>query len=371
MNDVKALVASFKADPNRAFTDAEAETLAAAAPTDLWAAKAAAIHFFRNKDLDRSLGLMTLVAEREPSSENIRNVAVAMRSLRQFKEAVQWLEDRRDAIDPIELNDMLCSLATRLQDREKAVLHGDEALRLKDAAVPRIEITEPVIRTFDPENRAANVIAFSLWGSDPRYLRGALTNASVARYLYPGWTPRFYIDNSVPEAIRGALERNGAQLVNVEHLPAAKYGLFWRFLVEDDPSVDLYLIRDADSVVNIKERWAVADWLGSGKAFHVMRDSSQHSELILAGMWGAHRGNIGGMEDRVRAFVDSRPRTANYVVADQHFLRQAVWPIVRENVCTHDSYFNFMSPRRFSNEFALPRSMHIGQNDQVHFKSGK
>ena len=39
----------------------------------------------------------------------------------------------------------------------------------------------------DREERSRNVIAFSLWGSNPRYLRGALTNATVARYLYPGW----------------------------------------------------------------------------------------------------------------------------------------------------------------------------------------
>ena len=87
--------------------------------------------------------------------------------------------------------------------------------------------------------------------------------------------------------------------------PPTGSGLFWRFLVEDDPDVDIYLVRDADSVINVKERWAVADWLNSGKAFHVMRDNPQHSELMLAGMWGAHRGNIGGMRKRIEAA--SRP----------------------------------------------------------------
>jgi hypothetical protein len=371
MSDATSLVAEFKANPNRSFTDAEAEALTAAAGADLWAAKAAAMHFYRNKDLPRSLELMTSVADREPSTENVKNVAVALRSLRRFDEAVQWLEDKRDAVDPIELNDLLCSLATRLKDHEKAVRYGDEALRLKDAGVPPIEPREPILHAYDPEQRARNVIAFSLWGSDPRYLRGALTNATVARYLYPGWAARFYVDSSVPEAIRKALKQNGAQVVPMDHLPAVQYGLFWRFLVEDDPSVDIYVVRDADSVLNVQERWAVGDWLKSGKAFHIMRDSSQHSELILAGMWGAHRGNIGGMEERVRDFVASAPRAANYIVADQHFLRNGIWPIARNSVCIHDSHFNFLSPRRFNEDFRLPSWMHVGQNDGVHYKAGK
>ncbi|HYI43240.1 MAG TPA: hypothetical protein VD768_06430 [Sphingomicrobium sp.] len=371
MSNAKALVAEFKANPNRLFSDSEAEALAGAAGDDLWAAKAAAMHFYRKKDLPRSLELMASVAEREPTGENIKNVAVAMRAAGRFKEAVQWLEARQGALDPIELNDLLCSLATRLKDYEKAVRHGDEALRLKDAAAPRIEPREPLVHAFDPEKRTRNVIAFSLWGSDPRYLRGALTNATVARYLYPGWTARFYVDSSVPEPFRKALAQNGAEIVLMDRLPAAQFGLFWRFLVEDDESVDIYIVRDADSVLNVQERWAVGDWLKSGKAFHVMRDSSQHSELVLAGMWGAHRGNFGGMERRVREFVASAPRAANYVVADQHFLRQAVWPVARSSVCIHDSHFNFMSPRRFSADFSLPSWMHVGQNDWVHFKAGK
>ena len=45
-------------------------------------------------------------------------------------------------------------------------------------------------------------------------------------------------------------------MVQIDDLDAKRFGLFWRFLVEDDPEVDLYLVRDADAVMNVKERWA-------------------------------------------------------------------------------------------------------------------
>jgi hypothetical protein len=362
------LTAAFRADPNRRFTAAQAETLAAAGGEDLWAAKAAALHHFRTSDFERALALMLSVAEREGSPENVKNVAVALRSLGRAREAVAWMESRKDAFDRIEYHDVLCSLLVRLGDIPEAVAHGNRALVLKDEAAPSRALPEPVVRQFDVGRRSRNLIAFSIWGGDVRYLNGAITNAVVARYLYPGWTARFYTDESTPPPFREALVQNGAQVVMVEDLPADRFGLFWRFLVEDDPDVDIYLVRDADSVMNIKERWAVADWLESGKAFHVMRDNPQHSELMLAGMWGAHRGNIGAMRKRIEDSVQAGRNIGNNSTLDQHFLRNVIWPIARNSVKIHDDYFDFLAPARFSPRFALPGWMHVGQNDWVNFR---
>ncbi len=362
------LVAAFKADPNRGFSDGEAESLAAAADRDIWAAKAAALHYFRKQEFERALALMRGVLDRETSAEGVKNVAVALRSLGRPQEAVDWIESRGDAFDRIEYHDLLCSLLRQLGRIPEAVDQGDHALRLKDEASPKRVATEAIVRPFDSSQRSRNVIAFSVWGADVRYLNGAVTNAIVARYLYPGWTPRFYTDESTPQDFRDLLTRNGAQVSMVEGLPAERFGLFWRFLVEDDPEVDVYLVRDADSVMNIKERWAVADWLRSGKAFHVMRDHPQHSELMLAGMWGAHRGNIGDMRKRVEKSVHAARNVGNNLTLDQHFLRNVIWPVARNSVKIHDDYFGFMKPTRFSKDYPLPRPMHVGQNDWVNFR---
>jgi tetratricopeptide (TPR) repeat protein len=362
------LAAAFRADPNRKFSAAEAEILAAASGGDLWAAKAAALHHFRNGAFEPALALMQSVVEREANPENVKNVAVALRSVGRIQEAVDWMESRGDGFDRIEYHDVLCSLLVRLGRIPEAVAHGNSALALKDAAAPQAALPDPAVRPFDVGRRGRNIIAFSIWGDNIRYLNGAITNAVVARYLYPGWIPRFYTDASTPQAFRDALAQNGAQVVMVEDLPADRFGLFWRFLVEDDPEVDIYLVRDADSVMNIRERWAVADWLNSGKAFHVMRDHPQHSELILAGMWGAHRGNIGGMRKRIEDCVRAGSNVGNNTTLDQQFLRNTIWPIARNSVKIHDDYFDFMAPTRFSSDFPLPRPMHVGQDDWVNFK---
>jgi hypothetical protein len=363
-----ALVAAFKSNPNRIFSDREGEALAAASDREIWAAKAAALHCFRQGDVARALAFAHSVVAREPNSENVKNVAVALRDLGRYEEAAAWIEGRKQLFHRIEYHDLLCAQFAKLGKIAEAVEHGDQALRLKDESVPLRDLPEPVVRPFDVERRGRNVVAFSIWGTERRYLNGALTNAIVARYLYPGWTARFYTDRSTPDGFRDELKRNGAEIVLIDDLDASRFGLFWRFLVEDEPQVDLYLVRDADAVMNVKERWAVADWLSSGKAFHVMRDSPQHSELMLAGLWGAHRGNIGKMRERIESAVVAGRSVGNYINHDQHFLRAEIWPIARNSVKIHDDYFSFRSPTRFSPDFPLPRRIHVGQNDWVNFR---
>lgn len=61
----------------------------------------------------------------------------------------------------------------------------------------------------------------------------------------------------------------------------------WRFLPVGDPTVDIFVSRDLDSLATRRERDAVTEWESYNKTFHVMRDSQWHETQILAGLWGA------------------------------------------------------------------------------------
>lgn len=367
-DDVTELVARFRGNTEAAYSDEELARLDAAAATDLWAAKIAGYQHFRRRNLPQAALLMTRVLAREPTVENIVNLAVLHRDAGNLDAAVAVLTARKDELEPIRFHDMMCSCLGRLGRLDEARQHGTEALRLKDESTPVLPPRQFKLAGVELDKPGQQVIAFSLFGSDHRYVLGAVNNAVVARYLYPGWTARFYVDESLPDDVRRVLTQNGAQVATVTGLPAAEYGLFWRFLVEDDPNVGVYVVRDADSVMTMKERSAVAAWLRSGRAFHVMRDHVQHSELILAGMWGAHRGNLGPMAPRLQAFVSGLPGRANFVHRDQHFLRSEIWPIVRQDVFVNDDQFGFGEVHAYDPDYALPRAMHIGQNDWVHYR---
>lgn len=370
--DAEAAVQRIWARTTARISDADAALLAACPDRTLMMDKLLLMHATQSGDLEAALAPAERVFADEPGAESAQNLALLLHQLGRSDDCSAFAEANRSSFAESIWYDLMAMVHSDIGAADKAAAFGTGALRAKDAACAEAPVLAPVTRPFDIEAPTRNIIAFSLWGQDPRYLMGAVNNAVVARYLYPGWTCRFYLDDSVPGATVDQLRRQGAQIARVGgDWTADRFGLFWRFLVEDDANVDLYLVRDADSVMNIKERAAVEDWLASGRAFHVMRDLPRHSELILAGMWGAHRGNIGGMAARIRAHVDAPGKSLGNVTTDQLFLRREVWPIVRQDVLMHDAAMDLPGTTRFREEFALPRTLHIGQNDWKHVRREK
>jgi len=120
------------------------------------------------------------------------------------------------------------------------------------------------------------------------------------------------------------------------------------------------MFRDAYSVISAREAQAVDEWLASGKHFHAMRDNGTHTELLLAGLWGAVRGSLPPVSDLIRRFM-ARPLESVHF-ADQHFLRQYVWPYARNSLIQHDSMFGFLDARPFPGG-PMPDDSHVGYSE--------
>jgi len=182
------------------------------------------------------------------------------------------------------------------------------------------------------------VISYSLWGSDPKYLIGAIENAKMAAKIYPGWVCRYYVDERID---RSALTDLGAETV-IKPACDDYMGLYWRFEIAGDESVDRFCIRDTDSRLTKRDGWAVREWEQSGRPFHVMRDHRVfHNVPIMGGMWGATRGF---MPDFMRAMEhwvahECYPRGGRgFWGSDQVFLKRHVWPHIRNNMLCHDDW---------------------------------
>jgi hypothetical protein len=128
------------------------------------------------------------------------------------------------------------------------------------------------------------VISFSVWGTDPDYLVGAVKNAEIASEVYPGWETWFYVE----EGTNVNLEDKASKVIYYSSEPGTD-GAFQRFRPMEDDSVDVFISRDTDSRLSDREYQAVQVWLNSDKQFHCMRDHQAHVWPVMAGMWGAKR----------------------------------------------------------------------------------
>ena len=179
------------------------------------------------------------------------------------------------------------------------------------------------------------LITFSLWGQNPKYLIGALKNASLAKDIYPDWICRFYVGQSVPTTIVYQLEgMNNTQIVQREEFGDWR-GMFWRFEPASEEGVEVMISRDTDSRLNYREKAAVDEWLNSDKGFHIMRDHPHHGFPVLGGMWGVKANVIPEMTSLINNFSQSDEYGTDY-----KFFAEAVMPYLdKDTIMTHDEFF--------------------------------
>lgn len=254
-----------------------------------------------------------------------------------------------------------------LKQYEKAALYGAKAIALRDAKVEFMSIEDmgPLLSRV-PEGQ--KVIAFSLFGSKPKYCETAYLNVLSQPSIYPGWVCRFYVDRSVPSEVKKRLLGKGAQVIEVSAEMMGWPGTVWRFLALDDETVDRVIFRDADSIIGSRESKAVERWLDSDKDFHIMRDNGSHTELILAGMWGAVRGALPSMQSLLRQYLSSVNGESRFL--DQYFLRAKVWPYVRNNCLHHDDIFAALGSEPFPTAFG-EADWRVGDNVSAGFFESK
>jgi hypothetical protein len=245
------------------------------------------------------------------------------------------------------LFDALAHSLSETGDLIRARLFGTMALQLKDAATAESRGKTALNRGIDPSGK---------------YLRGALHNVLAARDVYPGWTCRFYADSSVDPDLLAVLAEEGAEvMMDQSGNDDVRHRLTRRFLVSDDPEVGYFLVRDADSAVSPREAAAVAEWIDSGLPFHAMRDWYTHTDPLLAGMWGGIAGVFPDLARTIARFSERAPLSTNW---DQYFLREEIWPAIRDECCVHDRLFNSHAARHWPTP--TPGGCeHVGQNEFV------
>lgn len=194
------------------------------------------------------------------------------------------------------------------------------------------------------------IISFSLWGDNPKYTMGAVKNALLAPMIYPEWTCRFYVGEDVPIGIIDKLHSADAEIIKMRG--TGWNGMFWRFFAANGQ--DTVICRDTDSRLNLREKAAVDEWLESDKDFHIMRDHPYHATEILGGMWGCRNGILEGIVKALSKY--NKGSFNNQYQVDQNFLREAVYPFVKDRAMVHDEFFEkkpfpSKAPLRTSNYF--------------------
>ena len=211
-----------------------------------------------------------------------------------------------------------------------------------------------------PPTSAKKVVSYSLYGNSERYTDGALANAQLMRTVYPGWIMRVYCDDTVPKSVLDLLQNEtmvDLVLMDSMQTPAK---MSWRFLPIQDETVSIFISRDIDSRLSLRESAAVEEWENSSMPFHVMRDHPSHTNFhISGGMWGFQRVNS-EVHVGISKLIQEMQNPNEYL-QDMNMLNQFIWPIMQKHgVMVHDSFScDRTTTRPFPTERPNPRE-HVG-----------
>lgn len=171
------------------------------------------------------------------------------------------------------------------------------------------------------------IISISVWGTDRRYLEGAVKNILMAENFFSDWFIFLYVSTESYFYFKD-LNNKRVKIVKIDVDPLN--GSFWRFypFFEEDGYV---LSRDADSRLSLRESQAVDEWVRSGKTYTIIRDHPRHFDFpMLAGMWGA----ITPLNENLREKMMNYSGRHNYLI-DQEYLTKEIWPIASNDCLIH------------------------------------
>lgn len=181
----------------------------------------------------------------------------------------------------------------------------------------------------------SKIISYCLWGNDDLYCKGALRNIELATKFFPEFTCRFYVAKDFDKSKIEQLEKN-SNVVVVDEIGSPQM-MMYRFLpIGED--VQIFMSRDTDSRIGIREQCIVNEWIVSDKKLHIIRDHPYHDVKMLGGMWGL-KDKIIDVQKLIYQFKQS-PKFKNIKGVDQTFLWDYIYPLFAEfEIFRHDDHF--------------------------------
>ncbi|MGC8751783.1 hypothetical protein [Hydrotalea sp.] len=200
------------------------------------------------------------------------------------------------------------------------------------------------------------IISYSLYGSKPMYLWGAVENIKTAAWLFPDFICRFYVDDTVPAAFLEQLHQySHVEVIDMTGSNLPK--MTWRFLPADDSNVELFLSRDADSRLSEREKWIIDDWIQNGKQFLLIKDHPVFYKgfLMMGGLWGMKNIAPYGMQQLIQNWWQQYPQNGLDIYNDdQHFLSAVIYPAILDKLSYYDDYN--LNGLPFAQKIKIPRS---------------
>lgn len=176
-----------------------------------------------------------------------------------------------------------------------------------------------------------NVFSFCLYGPyNPRYYGPLVENIRIAEKHFPDWKVWIHVAPDVDKGYVSQL-RSYPNVVVVETMVTGPANMITRFFTIDDATVDIMFVRDADSLLHHRDRWAIQRFIEQEQfVAHTIRDHVDHGARIMGGLWGIRKSSGLHMQTEYQKYLQN-PKDMG-VAHDQNFLSAHIYPLVKDRL---------------------------------------
>ena len=181
-----------------------------------------------------------------------------------------------------------------------------------------------------------NAFSFCLYGPpNPRYYTPLVENLKIIQQEYPDWKVWIHFAGDVDAGYLKLLE-SYPQVVLRHTEKLGAINMIERFFTIDEPGVDLMVVRDADSLLHWRDRWALQQFLDRPQyTLHTIRDHPDHNCRILGGLWALRKTEGLVMRQEYAQYLQN-PKDFG-IAHDQNFLAAHLYPrLVGQIYVTYD-----------------------------------
>jgi protein O-GlcNAc transferase len=178
-----------------------------------------------------------------------------------------------------------------------------------------------------------NVFSFCLYGPyNDRYYPGMIQNIQLIHKHFPGWFVYVYLGSDVTPDMVSMLQSAPRVIVRFTGITGI-VNMVHRFFPIDDPGVDVMFVRDADSRIHSRDRWAIQRFLESPYIAHTIRDHPDHKCRLMGGLWGMRKTPEVNIHEQY-ALYEENPEYRG-MAWDQDFLSSRIFPLVASKLLAH------------------------------------
>jgi hypothetical protein len=171
-----------------------------------------------------------------------------------------------------------------------------------------------------------------------------IENIQIVHQEFPDWKVYVYISPDITPEMKQTLQQF-SNVVLRETGVNGPINMIHRFYAIDEADVDVMFVRDADSRVFWKDRWAIRDFMAHSEYdAHVIRDNRMHTSFMMGGLWGIRKSSGIRIQEEYAKF-----QSKDYGFGhDQNFLCDCIYPKIKSKLLVH-----YSNDRKFEGEHAI------------------